>query len=212
MEFRNLKEINKAYTEGIYSDSPLNRKLGRVGMTYTAYAEKTKASKEKEAKKEENFEGKSVLLKNGKSGIIIKHDDKKALISLNPLGEEKEFKFEEIFDEKGEPLKKFSNKENSKASTSKLIDDKIKSALSSNKETVIEINKYYDLVVESKVKTKDSKDGYSRVAFLMKKDNNEENTAEEVPYSGVINLDSEESFIKEVKEKINKYVKKGTKK
>ena len=109
-------------------------------------------------------------------------------------------------------MKKSSNKENSKASTSKLINDKIKSALSSNKETVIEINKYYDLIVESKVKTKDSKDGYSRVAFLMKKDNNEENTAEEVPYSGVINLDSEESFIKEVKEKINKYVKKGTKK
>ena len=109
-------------------------------------------------------------------------------------------------------MKKSSNKENSKASTSKLINDKIKSALSSNKETVIEINKYYDLIVESKVKTKDSTDGYSRVAFLMKKDNNEENTAEEVPYSGVINLDSEESFIKEVKEKINKYVKKGTKK
>lgn len=55
MEFRNLKEINKAYTEGIYSDSPLNRKLGRVGMTYTAYAEKTKASKEKEVKKRRKF-------------------------------------------------------------------------------------------------------------------------------------------------------------
>ena len=40
MEFRNLQEINKAYTEGIYSDSPLNRKLGRVGMTYQAYADK----------------------------------------------------------------------------------------------------------------------------------------------------------------------------
>ena len=50
MEFRNLKdikEVSKAYTEGIYLDSPLNRKLGRVGMTYTAYAEKTKAQKKK---------------------------------------------------------------------------------------------------------------------------------------------------------------------
>lgn len=58
MEFRNLKdikEVSKAYTEGIYLDSPLNRKLGRVGMTYTAYAEKTKASKEKEVKKRRNF-------------------------------------------------------------------------------------------------------------------------------------------------------------
>ena len=42
MEFRNLKdikEVSKAYTEGIY----------------TAYAEKTKASKEKEVKKRRNF-------------------------------------------------------------------------------------------------------------------------------------------------------------
>lgn len=37
--------LNKAYTEGVYTDSPLNRKLGRVGMTYTAYAEKVKKEK-----------------------------------------------------------------------------------------------------------------------------------------------------------------------
>ena len=41
MKFSNIRELQKAYTEGIYSDSPLNRKLGRVGMTYTAYAEYT---------------------------------------------------------------------------------------------------------------------------------------------------------------------------
>lgn len=41
-----FNEINKAYTEGIYCDSPANRKLGRVGMTYAAYAEKVKKEKE----------------------------------------------------------------------------------------------------------------------------------------------------------------------
>ena len=32
--------MSKAYTEGIYADTPANRKLGRVGMTYTAYTER----------------------------------------------------------------------------------------------------------------------------------------------------------------------------
>lgn len=41
-----IREIFKAYTEGIYCDSPANRKLGRVGMTYQAYAEKVKKEKE----------------------------------------------------------------------------------------------------------------------------------------------------------------------
>lgn len=38
--------IEKAYTEGVYADTPTNRKLGRVGMTYTAYNEKMKNSNE----------------------------------------------------------------------------------------------------------------------------------------------------------------------
>lgn len=52
--FNNFKVISlfKAYTEGIYADTPANRKLGRVGMTYAAYAEKVK--KEKESNKEKN--------------------------------------------------------------------------------------------------------------------------------------------------------------
>lgn len=37
MKFRNIWEIKKAYTEGIYADTPQNRKLGRVGMSYTDY-------------------------------------------------------------------------------------------------------------------------------------------------------------------------------
>lgn len=33
----NLGLIKKSYTEGVYADTPQNRKLGRVGMTYAAY-------------------------------------------------------------------------------------------------------------------------------------------------------------------------------
>lgn len=37
--------VEKAYTEGVYSDTPANRKLGRVGMSYKDYA--AKVNKEK---------------------------------------------------------------------------------------------------------------------------------------------------------------------
>lgn len=37
-----IKEVTKAYEEGVYSDSPANRKLGRVGMTYKDYENLTK--------------------------------------------------------------------------------------------------------------------------------------------------------------------------
>lgn len=37
-----LKNISKAYVEGIYSDTPANRKLGRVGMSYADYHENLK--------------------------------------------------------------------------------------------------------------------------------------------------------------------------
>lgn len=46
MKFSNIKEIKKAYTEGVYADTPQNRKLGRVGMSYTQYAEKLKSSED----------------------------------------------------------------------------------------------------------------------------------------------------------------------
>lgn len=48
----NLSSFQKAYTEGVYSDTPANRKLGRVGMTYTAYAEKVKKEKSENSLKE----------------------------------------------------------------------------------------------------------------------------------------------------------------
>jgi len=50
-----FKLIEKAYTEGIYADTPQNRKLGRVGMSYVEYAkmvEQQSESKEKIEQKE----------------------------------------------------------------------------------------------------------------------------------------------------------------
>lgn len=44
----------KAYTEGIYSDTPTNRKLGRVGMSYIEY--KIKQKKEEKSIKLGDFE------------------------------------------------------------------------------------------------------------------------------------------------------------
>ena len=41
-----LFELWKAYTEGLYSDTPLNRKMGRVGMSYVEYFQRTKAQDE----------------------------------------------------------------------------------------------------------------------------------------------------------------------
>ena len=37
-----IKNLTKAYTEGVYADTPATRKLGRVGMSYAQYAEKIK--------------------------------------------------------------------------------------------------------------------------------------------------------------------------
>lgn len=44
-----VKEVEKAggYTEGVYSDTPANRKLGRVGMSYKQYKEKNSGENSK---------------------------------------------------------------------------------------------------------------------------------------------------------------------
>jgi len=43
-----LQNLVKSYTEGVYADTPANRKLGRVGMSYSQYKEKIEvAPKEK---------------------------------------------------------------------------------------------------------------------------------------------------------------------
>ena len=45
------QRVSKAYTEGIYADTPANRKLGRVGMSYAEYSKKLKDDKEEKADK-----------------------------------------------------------------------------------------------------------------------------------------------------------------
>lgn len=46
-----IRQISKAYTEGIYADTPANKKLGRVGMSYAEYTKKIKNDKEEKADK-----------------------------------------------------------------------------------------------------------------------------------------------------------------
>jgi len=53
--------IEKAYTEGVYADTPQNRKLGRVGMSYAAYAEKIKKDNNNKKEKEENINEKKIF-------------------------------------------------------------------------------------------------------------------------------------------------------
>lgn len=91
MEFFNLKEIRKAYTEGVYADTPQNRKLGRVGMTYTQYVKKVKNSEETSSEdkvyskrlnqlfsfpfiKFKDNEGKEYVIKNGYDWVYITKD------------------------------------------------------------------------------------------------------------------------------------------
>lgn len=46
INFQGFKEIKKSYTEGIYNDSPKNKKLGRDGMSYKNWNDKIKKEKE----------------------------------------------------------------------------------------------------------------------------------------------------------------------
>ena len=61
------EEVEKAYTEGVYSDSPANRKLGRVGMSYKDYAEKSHKTEENDTKEKED---KLIYFKDGKINVL----------------------------------------------------------------------------------------------------------------------------------------------
>jgi len=68
--------LSKAYTEGVYGDTPTNRKLNRVGEHYGATSTKDVA-KEKEQKKTQSLEtGSYVQLKNGEKGKVIRYASK----------------------------------------------------------------------------------------------------------------------------------------
>lgn len=55
LNISSFKDICKAYIEGVYSDNPTNKKLGRVGMSYTAYNKYLQKIKEGEDVKIEDF-------------------------------------------------------------------------------------------------------------------------------------------------------------
>lgn len=74
------KELKKAYTEGIYADTPANRKLGRVGMSYIEYANKQKGISEKETLKLSDF--KEDIL-NDDNQLRVSYTDKEG----NKVGE-----------------------------------------------------------------------------------------------------------------------------
>lgn len=61
-----IKQLSKAYTEGVYSDSPANRKLGRVGMSYSTYSQKSE-EKKSTLKKED----KKLAIQNTDNDIVI---------------------------------------------------------------------------------------------------------------------------------------------
>ena len=93
-----IKQISKAYTEGIYADTPANRKLGRVGMSYAEYSNKIKEEKEEQREKkpyyvklpnsEEFMLGESAISKE--KAIELAVDYAKDMVKYNGY---KEFKF-----------------------------------------------------------------------------------------------------------------------
>ena len=64
LNISSFSHIQKAYQEGIYADTPANKKLGRVGMTYTAYNDYIQRKKEGEDVDLENHKKNDSLEKN----------------------------------------------------------------------------------------------------------------------------------------------------
>lgn len=118
-----LQNLVKAYTEGIYSDTPLNRKLGRVGMSYKQYKEKFQ-EEDKETNKEKNNQSKKAKVqkilndtkllkklkgKNLDAIINFTHSDafkemniKGIKVNKNATDEEKRFAIAEYYAEQAE--------------------------------------------------------------------------------------------------------------
>lgn len=79
-----IRNLTKAYTEGVYADTPANRKLGRVGMSYAQYAQKVSGEGEKKQKdnnkeisNDRNFTSPSELKKEIVGGLPWKANPSK---------------------------------------------------------------------------------------------------------------------------------------
>lgn len=82
-----IESVEKAYVEGVYSDSPANRKLGRVGMSYREYANLTdKEEVESKSKKineiPENIQDLKFINKEGRKIASYKLDNNNVEIEL----------------------------------------------------------------------------------------------------------------------------------
>lgn len=68
-----ISEVEKSAQEGVYIDSPLNRKLGRVGMTYSQYTDKSKKNGDNDTSKKDDKgnNGGGFSVKTGKNGLEI---------------------------------------------------------------------------------------------------------------------------------------------
>lgn len=66
-----FSNIEKAYTEGIYSDTPANKKLGRVGMTYKEFSEKIKPAQDSDKNKKKILLEKMTSILSSKLGFKI---------------------------------------------------------------------------------------------------------------------------------------------
>lgn len=75
-----LEKVEKAFQEGVYADTPYNRKLGRVGMSYKEVREKAKKEQEAQTRLEASCKkGDKVTCKKYNGDIIeaeyVKHYD-----------------------------------------------------------------------------------------------------------------------------------------
>ena len=82
-------EVEKAYEEGIYCDSPANRKLGRVGMTYKEWSQKQNEKEKDEKKDKHGNDGEDNKDKGDKRLKYVKSE-----IKLSPKQENLLYKIE----------------------------------------------------------------------------------------------------------------------
>ena len=156
MKIFNKFKINfliKAYTEGVYADTPTNRKLGRVGMSYAQYANKINKTDSTKLKLEDfkeeviNDDNQIKISYSDKDGkdvgdiTIFKEEDGKTLYleHLNVYGDYKKKGLGRQILKKGIQL---SNKESDKFDKIQLWVDNVENQFTNDKEEQKKNNQY----------------------------------------------------------------------
>lgn len=168
--------IKKAYTEGVYADTPTNRKLGRVGMSYFEYNSKQK-EKEEDSIKEIKDNIQKELNKFGKNNdyVSISTSDGNILrFSINMSNATDESGFNEclVKDKDNKILKNFKNSHESGllSSVAKYLkDNNINIVKDKDNEKIdIDIKKNNSIIANGIKKAKEDKIG----TILLKTENN----------------------------------------